>query len=515
MRNHRVRVQLVGWMLGLILAAGGSGATAQVEQRGVVDDQRLLTANDTTDANWITFGQDYRNQRFSSLTGIDWSSVSRLAPAWIYQTGIVGSHQTHPLVVDGMMYFTTPACDVIAVNAATGEEVWRYRHVFAPPRIGASNRGAAVGYGKVYESTDDHRVIALDQLTGRVVFDKLVPGFEPPGSLGEPGKPMPTNVSFTFRAPPLVYRGKIIVTAAAFTGGAPVSDDWVRARTQAGEDVGLAWIQESLGRRGFVAALDAETGDEIWRFYTTPEVGWEDTYAATAPDGMSLNRDLAAEKAVAEVYRNAWAAGGAVGHFTPALDPASRLLFIGTANPAEASIPLARPGDNLYSNGILALEADTGQLRWFFQAVPHGGNHDVISQVTLFDAVIDGRTVPAVGAGAKTGFYYVVDRATGQFLFESEPIVPQLNMFASPTEAGLLVAPGEAGGVSVSPTSYDPRTGHVYVAAINRANRQTAVPLPAVDGRPPLTYIRSAAVPLGEASGTLTAIDTRNRGKSA
>ena len=107
----------------------------------------------------------------------------------MYQSGIVGSHQTSPLVVDGVMYFTTPACDVIAVNAATGDEVWRYRHTFTSPRTGASNRGAAVAYGKVYEATDDHRVIALDQATGNVVFDKLVPGFEPPASLSQPGKP--------------------------------------------------------------------------------------------------------------------------------------------------------------------------------------------------------------------------------------------------------------------------------------------------------------------------------------
>ena len=513
MSKHGLRTRQLAWLFGIALAAIGHGAAAQVETRGLVDDQRLSAANDQTDANWITFGQDYRNQRFSSLTGIDRNNVARLAPVWIYQSGIVGSHQTHPLVVDGVMLFTTPACDVVAVNAATGEELWRYRHTFTSPRTGASNRGAAVAYGKVYEATDDHRIIALEQSTGKVVFDKLVPGFVPPASLGQPGKPMPTNVDFTFRAPPLVYRGMVIVTAAAFSGGASLTDAYVQAKLQAGEDVGLALIQDNLGRRGFVAALDAETGDERWRFYTTKEDGWEGNFVATAPDGSSLNRDIAAERAVADAYRNAWAAGGSVGHFTPAVDAASGLLFIGTANPSDAALPLARPGDNLYSNGIVALEAETGALRWFFQAVPHGGNHDVISQVTLFDAVVDGRSVAAAGAGSKTGFYYVVDRATGQFLYQSDAIVPQMNLFAPPTQAGMPVAPGEAGGVSVSPTSFDPNTGYVYVAAINRANNQVAVPLPAAQGRPAMSYIRSTAVPLSQASGTLTAIDTRNRGQ--
>jgi alcohol dehydrogenase (cytochrome c) len=515
MSSYGLRTRHLGWLLGIAVAALSSGAAAQVETRGIVDDRRLLSASDQTDANWITFGQDYRNQRFSGLSGIDRGNVARLLPAWIFQSGIVGSHQTHPLVVDGVMYFTTPSCDVVAVNAASGEEVWRYRHRFTTARTGASNRGAAVGYGKVYEATDDHRVVALDQATGRVVFDRLVPGFEPPASLGQPGKPMPTGINFTFRAPPLVYDGMVIVTAAAFSGTPTINDEYIQSRQQAGEDIGLAWIQESLGRRGFVAALDANTGDEIWRFYTTPETGWEGSYATTAPDGTPLNRDIATEKALEDVYRNAWAAGGAVGHFTPAADPATGLLFVGTANPAEAALPLTRPGDNLYSNGILAIEAGTGALRWFFQAVPHGGNHDVISQVTLFDAVVDGRSVPAAGAGSKTGFYYVVDRNTGRLLFQSEGIVPQMNMFAPVTDTPMLVAPGEPGGVSVSPTSYDPNTGYVYVAAVNRPNTHVAVPIPGVEGRPPLSYIRSAAVPLSEASGTLTAIDTRDRGRIA
>src|SRR5262245_58486219 len=214
MGSSRLRLRHSIVVLGVALAALTTGATGQVQPRGVVDDQRLLTADDQSDASWIMFGGDYRNQRFSSLTGIDRTNVGRLTPAWLFQSGVVGSHQTHPVVVDGVMYFTTPTCDMIAVNAATGEEVWRYRHTFPTPRSGASNRGAAVAYGKVYEATDDHRVVAVDQATGRVVFDKLVAGFEPPASLGIPGKPMPTGLTFTFRAAPLVYDGMLIVTAA-------------------------------------------------------------------------------------------------------------------------------------------------------------------------------------------------------------------------------------------------------------------------------------------------------------
>jgi outer membrane protein assembly factor BamB len=169
--------------------------------------------------------------------------------------------------VDGVVYFTTPACDVIAVHASTGDELWRYRHTFMPPRTGASNRGAAVAYGKVYEATDDHRLIALDQTSGKVVFDKTVAGYEPPARMGK----VPASLSFTFRAAPLVYQGLVIITAAAFSGGPAITDDYIQSRVQAGEDLGLAVIQDNLGRRGFVAAFDAESGEERWRFYTTSE----------------------------------------------------------------------------------------------------------------------------------------------------------------------------------------------------------------------------------------------------
>lgn len=492
-------------------AARAPAAAAPAAKPGLVDDARMRAADDAGDANWIMFGQDYRNQRYSRLGQVNRGNVGRLAPAFVFQTGIVGSHQSHPIVVDGVMYVTTPACDVIALNAATGDEIWRYRHRYNTPRA-ASNRGAAVAYGKVYEATDDHRVVALDQATGKVLWDRNVAGFKPPASVAIAGRPLPTNVDFTFRAPPLAFDGKIIVSAAAFSGTA-LTGDYIREKQLAGEDVGAAWIQDNLGRRGFVAALDAETGQEVWRFWTTKEDGWEGEWAERAPDGTPLNRDIAAEKALARYYGNAWAAGSSVAHFTPSVDVATGTIFVGTANPADQALPLAHPGDNLYSNGLLALDGKTGKLKWFFQAVPHGGNQDLISQTTLFDVTIAGRKVPAVGAGSKTAFYYVVDRETGKFLFQSQGFADQQNMFTPPTFNGIMVAPGDPGGVSVSPTSYDPTTGFLYVAAINRPNKLEALPLMPVGGRPPLSFIRSTPIPLEQASGTLTALDLNNRGR--
>jgi glucose dehydrogenase len=146
---------------------------AQADGRSAVDDQRLLAAAKADDGDWIMFGRDFSNQRFAPFQGIDRSNVARLAPAWVYPLGTVGSAQTHPLVVGGVMYVGMAGNDVAAIDATTGREIWRYHHAprVALPRI-PSNRGVAVAYGRVFEATDDARVIALDQATGKIVWDK-------------------------------------------------------------------------------------------------------------------------------------------------------------------------------------------------------------------------------------------------------------------------------------------------------------------------------------------------------
>jgi glucose dehydrogenase len=203
------------------------------------------------------------------------------------------------------------------------------------------------------------------------------------------------------RAAPLVYDGKVIVGATGFEANR-FDDDSVKTSIAAGIDVGTAWINANLGRRGFLSALDAQTGTEIWRWYTTKENGWEGDYVATAPDGTPLHRDIAAEKAAAQIYKSAWAAGSNSTWMTPAFDPALGLIFIGIGNPAPGDVDLVRPGDNLYANGVAALDAKTGVLRWFFQESPHG-QYDATGQAVLLDAKIGDRTVPAVLECGKAG----------------------------------------------------------------------------------------------------------------
>ena len=214
--------------------------------------------------------------------------MARLAPAWSYPLGTVGSAQTHPIVIDGVMYVGMAGNDVAALDAATGRELWRYRHVARHklPQI-PSNRGVAVAGGRVFEATDDARVIALNQTTGKVIWDKAVAPYDATALLSA-GAKLP-EVDFQFRAAPLVLDGKVIVGSTGFEANR-FDDDFVKASLAAGIDVGKAWIDANLGRRAFLAALDAETGAEVSRWYTTRK---------TAGKAASLRRARTARRSTA------------------------------------------------------------------------------------------------------------------------------------------------------------------------------------------------------------------------
>jgi len=484
------------------VALTGFAASAQV------DDGRLLAAGGDPD-NWITFGQSYENHRFSALTQIDRSNVHRLAPVWLYQHGVVGATQPHPIVVDGVVYTTSPGNDVIAADAATGTPIWRYRHVYNSPQSG-NQRGVAVAYGMVFVTTVDRRIIALDQQTGAVVWDVEVVGWQPPDDMRLPDRPDPPPTGVAFRTPPVIHDGLLITsTCCPFGPGGNIAD-FTAEQLAAGRDPAQEWINLNLGARGFILAVDALTGEERWRFYLTKEDGWEGDFVNQLVDGTPLNRDIEAEMALADRYRNAWAAAGTSAFWTPAIDAETGTIYFGTGDP-EGPWPLARPGDNLYSNGMLALDAETGELRWFTQATPHGSHHDLISQAILFEADIDGVLVKAVGVGSKTGHFYAFERSTGAFLFRSEPFVSQIDPTGIPTTDGVIMAPGTAGGMSVSPSSYDPNRGYVFVAAIDRANTFRMVPTHEVEGEQ-LYRIQTTPVPIAEGFGTLTALDLRDQG---
>jgi glucose dehydrogenase len=197
---------------------------------------------------------------------------------------------------------------------------------------------------------------------------------------------------------------------------------------------------------------------------------------------------------------------------TPAHDPAAGLIFVGTGNPAPGDVDIVRPGDNLYANGVAALDARTGVLRWFFQEAPHG-QYDSTGQAVLLDAKVDGRSVPAVLECGKAGWCFVIDRASGKLLFRTDEVVPHQNAYAAGSPTGIVVAPGTGGAVSVSPVSYDAASGVVYVASRHAPSIQTLVKVPNVPGGPALAKLVSKPVPAGETWGTLTALDLTNGGR--
>ena len=473
---------------------------------GEVDDTRLLAA--VGDAkNWLMFGGNYTNSHFSALDQINKGTVGNLVPAWVYQTGKISSFQTNPLVVDGTMFISTPGSGAVALNAVTGEVVWQYDH---GPGTPPSSRGLALGYGKVFHGTNDGYLVALSQGTGEVLWSTLIAQPEVGAKYLEELTPELRNVTIekmrrlNVKAPPLVYNGLVIVgVSGAGFYSLPTDPEGGRVVD------GVIGAAGEYGRRGYLVALDAESGEEVWRWYTTPEVGWEGEFVETAPDGTPLNRDIAAEKAAAGQYADAWRLGGGTLWMTPALDPDLGWLFLGTGNPSPLDYGEMRPGDNLYTNSLVALDANTGEMKWYYQAIPHDlWGRDRMSQLVLMDVPVDGQQTKAVGQAGKDGWFYIVDRLTGNHLYKSEPFVPVQNLFAQLTTETMVIAPGGLGGASWPPVSFNPQSGIVYVGAIHRPYSWALMDL-GEDVPEELRFKRGFQYMDEEQFGTLTAIDTR------
>ncbi len=473
------RASLLGLVVGVAACFAADGGTPET-----VGDARLHAA-DSNREEWLLYGRSYAQQRYSPLDQIRRANVSALEPVWSFHSGIEATFQTTPLVADGVMYATLPGGHVAALDATTGIEQWRYEHtlVVDRPCCGIANRGAALAYGRVFVATPDAQLIALDRETGEVVWRaELAP---PDGMLGA-------------SMAPLVFDGKVFagVTGAGYEGPA-----------EASSLADVIAFHERGGGRGYLAAFEAASGAELWRWYSIPEVGWEGGFVDRDPGGTPLGRDRAAERSRLAQHSDAWRVGGGSIWGTPAVDPVLDLIYFGTGNPSPNWNDEARPGDNLYTSSLVALEAATGTLRWYAQLVPHDlWGYDVASPPLLLNWAVDGSARPAVAQATKSGFLYIHDRATGELLVRSEPFVPQENLFAKPTVDGIRVAPGAAGGASWSPVAYAPDVGLAYVAGLHLPMQYRRSALPGPSAAP-----RVEIEPLGaERFGTLTAIDTRD-----
>ncbi len=374
--------------------------------------ERILGAADEPQ-NWLTYNGAYSSQRHSGLDQVGRDNVDDLELKWMLQNQVFGAWQSNPIVVDGVMYVTQRPNDVMAVDAVTGRVFWLYRHTPAETArvcCGANNRGVAVLGDRVFMGTLDARLIAIDAINGQELWNVEV---------GD------VNLAYSITMAPLVVKDKVLVGVG---GG-------------------------EFGIRGYVAAYDAETGDEAWRFYTIPGPG--------EPGHETWEGDD-------------WQHGGAPVWITGSFDPELDLTYWGVGNPGPDWNAAQRPGDNLYSDAVVALDADTGELAWHFQFTPNDGyDYDAVQVPVLVDTDWDGAPRKLMLWANRNGYFYVLDRETGEFL-SGTPFV-KVNWSSgldddgrpipTPQPEGAPTWPGNQGGTNWYPPSYSPRTGLFYFAA--------------------------------------------------
>jgi alcohol dehydrogenase (cytochrome c) len=381
-------------------------------QSAPVSYERLLHAS-AEPQNWLLYSGGYNSQRYSGLSQIDRKNVSALELKWGYQINSLEKSETTPLLVNGVMYLTQAPNDVVALDARSGRAFWIFQYKPAPGYslcCGIVNRGLAILGDTLYMGTVDAHLVAIDAKSGRALWNTTVADYH-------------SNYAITMA--PLVVKDKIIVGTA---GG-------------------------EYGVRGFIAAFDAKTGRELWRFNTIPGEG--------EPGAETWAGD-------------SWKHGGASVWVTGSYDPELNLTYWGIGNPGPDWGPEQRSGDNLYSDSVVALDPDTGKLRWYFQFTPHDSrDYDSVQVPVLVDADWNGQPRKLMTWGNRNGFFYTLDRTNGQFL-SGRPFVKVnwasgLDAHGRPIEtpqpAGQPTFPGVQGGTNWYSPSYSPRTHLFYLSA--------------------------------------------------
>lgn len=374
--------------------------------------ERILNAA-SEPQNWMTYNGSYMSQRHSQLDQITRDNVDDLELRWMLPNQVFGAWQSNPIVVDGIMYVTERPNSVMAVDAVTGRVFWKYRHTPADnARVccGANNRGVAVLGDRVFMGTLDARLVALDRINGQLLWNAEV---------GDVSR------AYSVTMAPLALKDKVIVGVG---GG-------------------------EYGIRGYVAAFDAATGEQAWKTYTIPGPGeaGHDTWEG-----------------------DDWQYGGAPVWITGSFDPELNLTYWGVGNPGPDWNAEQRPGDNLYSDSVIALDADTGELKWYFQFTPNDAyDYDSVQVPVLADIEWQGQARKVMMWANRNGYFYVLDRTDGEFLV-GKPYV-RVNWSSgldedgrpipTPQPDGMPTYPGNQGGTNWYPPSFSPRTGLFYFSA--------------------------------------------------
>ncbi len=374
--------------------------------------ERILQAEDEPES-WLTYNGSYMSQRYSRLTQIDQENVGDLELRWLLQNQVFGAWQSSPIVADGVMYLTERPNSIMAVDPVTGRVFWKYVHTPADNALvccGANNRGVAVLDDRVFMGTLDARLVAVDRINGELLWDVEV---------GD------VNLAYSVTMAPLAVKDKIIVGVG---GG-------------------------EFGIRGYVAAYYAETGELAWKTYTIPAPG--------EPGHETWEGDD-------------WQYGGAPVWITGSFDPEENLTYWGVGNPGPDWNAAQRPGDNLYSDSVIALDADTGELRWYFQFTPNDGyDYDAVQVPVLADMEWQGEQRKLMLWANRNGYFYVLDRTDGEYLL-GNPFV-RVNWSSgldengrpipTPQPEGMPTWPGNQGGTNWYPPSWSPRTELFYFSA--------------------------------------------------
>lgn len=393
--------------------------------------QERLNKADSQKNDWLHVNGGYAQTRYYPGNQINTGNVAKLRPAFVFQTQMLESMQTAPLVVNGTMFLTTSYNHVHAINAVTGEEYWHYKHNMGPITVyccGPNNRGVAASDGLLFMGTLDAKLVALDMKTGKLVWET---------EIADPEK------GYSETMAPIVVDNKVIIG------------------TNGGE----------YGIRGFVKAFDAKSGNLLWTFYTIPEKGHEGVWATHDAVGRDMLRDIAKEKRdLAEKGGDFYQTLGGGVWMSPAVDLETRTVFFVVGNPSPDLYGDIRPGDNLYTNSMVAVSLDSGQYKWHYQYIAHDvWDLDAVSPVILTEAKgRDGKMRKVAIHGGKTGFVYIHDRETGELIRHSEAMVPQENVWVLPTPEGARMLPGANGGVEWNPKAINPKTRMVYVANLHQ-----------------------------------------------
>lgn len=418
----------------LVLSGFTNGVLAD---GGVVTDAQLKQGTRDT-SGWYHYGGNYENWRFSPLDQIDRTNVAKLAPAWIFQTGIAGQMANSPIVADGMLYVTSAYNHVWALNARTGDPLWHYEYALpADIRLccGPANRGVAIQGNYVFMATLDAHLVALDRRNGDVVWDTAIDDYKK---------------GFSATGAPLVV-GELVITGVA--GG-------------------------EYGARGYVDAYELATGKRRWRRYIVPAAGepGNDTWAG-----------------------DSWKTGGGPSWATGSYDPEQNLLLWPTGNPSPDWDGDVRAGDNLYTNSVLALNPASGEMVWYFQFTPHDvWDYDATNGLVVAELELEGKPRRVVLQPNRNGYLYLLDARSGEFLRGTQ-YVDRLNWSTGLTAAGRpivdkdylplpggnprFVCPGVAGGHNGSFTyAFDGRT--LFVPSIEACVKPESAPMAFTEGEP-------------------------------